>query len=51
MSIWRWVFKIAIQVIPILLGIDWARPKPDEKFLDFKPRKKKRTRNFFDDIY
>lgn len=46
---WRWVFKIAIQIIPVLLGIDWGRPKPHEKFLDFKPRTLKRIkRRFFD---
>jgi hypothetical protein len=41
--IWKWVFKIAIQIIPILLGIDWARPKHGEKLLP--PRKR---RKFFD---
>jgi hypothetical protein len=46
MLIWKWVFKIAIQIIPILLGIDWGRPKNGERLLPFK-RKQKR-KNYFD---
>lgn len=46
MTIWKWVFKIAIQIIPILLGIDWARPKQHEKLLRHTRRYKKRR--FFD---
>jgi hypothetical protein len=46
MTIWKWVFKIAIQIIPILLGIDWGRPKDGDKLLNFKPKRKKK--NYFD---
>lgn len=45
MTIWRWVFKIAIQIIPILLGIDWTRPKHGER-LTHRPRGYKK-RKFF----
>lgn len=48
MTFWKWVFKIALQIIPLMLGIDWGRPKPGEKLLDFKPRSKRIKRNFFD---
>ena len=48
MMFWKWVFKIALQIIPILIGIDWGRPKHGDKLLNFKPRKKKLKRNFFD---
>lgn len=47
MLIWKWVFKIAIQVIPVLLGIDWARPKHGERLLRHKPPRYKKRR-FFD---
>lgn len=43
MTIWKWVFKIAIQIIPILLGIDWARPKHGERVLpNFRKYKKRK---------
>lgn len=48
MMIWKWVFKIALQVIPILLGIDWSRPKPHEKLLSFKAFKRYKKRRYFD---
>lgn len=47
LTIWKWVFKIALQVIPVLLGIDWARPKPGEKLLPRSSRPYKRRRFFF----
>lgn len=38
-TIWKWVFKIAVQIIPILLGLDWSRPKKGEKLLRYKKRR------------
>lgn len=39
-----WILKLAFQVIPILLGIDWRRPRTGESIL---PHKKYRKRNYF----
>jgi hypothetical protein len=49
MTFWKWVFKIALQIIPLLIGIDWGRPKPSDSFIEFKPKKKRLKRNFFFD--
>lgn len=46
MTIWRWVFKIAIQIIPILLGIDWGRPRNGERILNY--RRKQKRKSYFD---
>lgn len=55
MTIWRWVFKIALQLIPVLIGIDWNRPRRNEPLIkrDYyqplnKPRRRYKRRRFFD---
>lgn len=47
----RWAFHIAVQLVPVLLSIDWNRPKSNTYYIPKYPKPHRRQRKSYSFLF